>query len=508
MDVAGAPLRIVVLDGADHRVLRELLAAGRLPVLAGLRARGASVTAETVGGVFEEAVWPTVFSGMRLGDHTSQHFVHFEPATHGLRIEREPQALEPFWLHLPDRGREVLAVDVPQIHPHPDSQAAEVCCWSAWSAPHRPVASPRSLLSELGSTGTAGWLHEFDALPSLDDERRFSARSTAAVVDRSRRVAPLAASRRVACLGLHELHGIAHVLGHHWLDDHPHRPWPREPELITAVYEAADEALRPFVEDPNTNVVVIAAQGFEPARSSNPVLDGLLERAGLSVPAGPADGEDGQRSRRLDPMRLLRAWLPAELRERLAVRVLPQSVQERLMAQQFRDHLDWARTRAFTVPSWTTGYLRINLAGRERFGIVPPEAYGPLLAELTELLGGLVDASTGAPMVAEVIPMRDRFPGRGADDLSDLAVVWAPDRPVRRVSHPRLGTWEAASDYHRFRWSDHHGHAVAYLAGPAILPCEEVAPVDIAGAAATFLRLAGVRPPSSLGAGAWDPILR
>ncbi len=485
------------------------MAAGRMPVLEALRARGATVSSETVGGVFEEAVWPTVFSGTNLGDHAAQHFTRFDPATHGLRLQREPAGLEPFWLHLPDRGGEVLAVDLPQVHPHPDSQAQQICCWSAWSAPHRQVASPRSLAAELGNPATRAWFHEFDSPPSLADERRFSARSAAAVAARSRRVAPLVARRRIACVGVHELHGIAHVLGHHWLDDHPHRPWRREPDLITAAYEAADDALRPLVEDPAANVVLLAAQGFEPANSSNPVLDGLLERAGLAVPAGISNGVTGPGTlrQRVDPMGLLRRWLPADLRERLAVRVLPESAQQRLMSQKFRHHLDWTRSRAFSLPSWTTGYIRINLTGRERFGIVPPMTYESLLREISNLVVGLVEADSGAPMVAEVIPMRSRFPGARAEALPDLAVVWALNRPIRRVFHPQMGTWEADSDYHRFRWSDHHGHAVTYLAGPGIRPSDEVQSVDIAGAGATFLRLAGVRPPSSLAAGAWDAVL-
>jgi predicted AlkP superfamily phosphohydrolase/phosphomutase len=505
-----APLRVVAVDGADGRVLSELMAAGRMPVLESLRARGATVTSETIGGVFEEAVWPTVFSGTGLGDHGSQHFVHFDPNTHGLHLEREPAGLEPFWLHLPDRGRDVLAIDLPQVHPHPDSRAEHICCWSAWSAPHRPVAVPKGLAAELGKVTTHEWLHEFAAPPTAEDERQFSVRSAASVLERSRQVAPALARRRIGCVGVQELHGVAHLLGHHWLEDHPHRPWAREPELVTAVYEAADAALGPLVDDPAANVVVLTAQGFEPARSSNAVLDGLLERAGLCVPAGGSDHRvTASPSRRVpDPMTLLRRWLPPDLRERLATRILPESVQERLMAQKFRDHLEWSMTRAFVVPSWTTGYIRINLNGRERLGIVPQAEYESLIAEVTNLVLGLTEADSGAPLVREVIPMRARFDGPKADALPDLGVVWALDRPVRRVSHPQLGAWEADNDYHRYRWSDHHGGSVSYLAGPDIRATSEVHQVDIEGAAATFLRLVGVRPPTTLRAGPWNQVLR
>ena len=75
------PLRIVVLDGTDHRVLDDLLAAGRLPVLAEFRNRGAKVEADTIGGVFEEGVWPTVFSGVGLGTHGSSISLGSTPVT-------------------------------------------------------------------------------------------------------------------------------------------------------------------------------------------------------------------------------------------------------------------------------------------------------------------------------------------------------------------------------------------------------------------------------------------
>ena len=36
--------------------------------------------------------------------------------------------------------------------------------------------------------------------------------------------------------------------------------------------------------------------------------------------------------------------------------------------------IDWARTKAFTLRADLQGYIRINLAGREGRGLVPPAA--------------------------------------------------------------------------------------------------------------------------------------
>ena len=43
---------------------------------------------------------------------------------------------------------------------------------------------------------------------------------------------------------------------------------------------------------------------------------------------------------------------------------------------------DWSRTTAFPLPTDQHGWIRINLSGRERLGIVPPEAYEQACAEL------------------------------------------------------------------------------------------------------------------------------
>ena len=111
-------------------------------------------------------------------------------------------------------------------------------------------------------------------------------------------------------------------------------------------------------------------------------------------------------------------------------------------------------------------------------------------------------------MVKRVIRMRQTFPVPVPTSSQIWSSSGCQDRPIRQVAHPSLGRWEADSDYHRHRWCDHHGRAVAYLAGPDIRSGEETYQVDIAGAAATFLRLAGVRPPSSLPAGPWEHVLR
>src|SRR3954470_1589456 len=162
-----------MVDGADMRVVDGLLAAGRLPALARFRARGASVSFPTPADVIEEAVWPSLVSGEPPGDHASSFLREFDPATMGLGGTRGAD-VEPFWLHLPDRGNGGLVLEAPQIHLHPDSRAEQVCGWNAWSAPHRAVHSSAELRRELRAFRPARRVEEFARPPTGEDERALS----------------------------------------------------------------------------------------------------------------------------------------------------------------------------------------------------------------------------------------------------------------------------------------------------------------------------------------------
>ena len=76
-----------------------------------------------------------------------------------------------------------------------------------------------------------------------------------------------------------------------------------------------------------------------------------------------------------DSLWRLRAALPTGLRAWVA-RVLPNRLTLELTARLEMRGVDWTKTSAFMVPSGDCGYIRLNLRGRERDGIVSPEEVG------------------------------------------------------------------------------------------------------------------------------------
>ena len=461
-----APLVVVCVDGGDERIVDRLLAAGRLPYLADFLAHGSRVAMETLGDTLEECVWGPLLAGVPPGDHALTHFLEFDAATQGLRLRRE-SVLEPFWIHLGERGRGCLAFDVPESHPHPASRADEVCGWSEVSPSHRPLFTSAEVRAQVRLAGRPSNLAEPTAELTPESERRLVAGLIANQARRFSAIGPLLSGRPVACIGVHESHVAVHALGHHAdIGFHWKAPELPQPALLEAPYVALDRSLAGVAANVRgANVAIVFARGIRPANHSGPLLEALLERAGLLVKSGDSSSSAGGPPARVPLIERVRRLVPERTRERVATALLPQGLQVRLAGAAFRDAYDWSRTAMFPLPTWGAGLLRVNLLGRERFGMVAPEERDELLAAVRLLLRETVNADTGRPLVAEVYES-SAFPGRLAHLLPDLLVVWAGDRPARRASHPRLGTWEAA--VWPKRWTEHRRRATVLLAGPGV----------------------------------------
>jgi predicted AlkP superfamily phosphohydrolase/phosphomutase len=83
-------------------------------------------------------------------------------------------------------------------------------------------------------------------------------------------------------------------------------------------------------------------------------------------------------------------------------------------------NVDWSRTRAYGLG---INGLYINLAGRERWGIVPPGDRSALMEELAHKLEGLIDPATGEHAILHAY-LRDRaYHGRGALEIGPDLVI-------------------------------------------------------------------------------------
>jgi predicted AlkP superfamily phosphohydrolase/phosphomutase len=100
----------------------------------------------------------------------------------------------------------------------------------------------------------------------------------------------------------------------------------------------------------------------------------------------------------------------------------------------------WPQMKAFALPSFSEGFIRINLKGRDAQGIVEPAEYHTMCAEIIRILQKMKDARTGQPMVGRV----DQTRQNPLDDDphlpdADLVVIWQEKTVADGVTIDGLG---------------------------------------------------------------------
>jgi predicted AlkP superfamily phosphohydrolase/phosphomutase len=279
---------------------------------------------------------------------------------------------------------------------------------------------------------------------------------------------------------------------------------PREGEALRHalrdVYAAADAAVGRLVDaaGDGVTVVVFSLHGMGPNTSrAERVLPRMLARV-LAGPRAPAaDDEAGGALDRL------RRRIPVEWRSAVRRR-LPVAWQDGLTAFWRTGGLDWSRTRALCQVADAQGYVRVNLRGRERDGIVPPgAAYDALCREIAAGLVSFRDADTGEPVVSRVVRVRDELPdGPGRRHLPDCVVCWS-DSPAavhRCLASDDFGEipWPTPGGTPDGRSGNHRSEGFVVVAGPGAGAGHAVAGGHIADLAPTLCALLGVEPPGQM----------
>ena len=132
---------------------------------------------------------------------------------------------------------------------------------------------------------------------------------------------------------------------------------------------------------------------------------------------------------------------------------------------RYRQH--WPLMRAFALPSFYDGQVRLNVEGREGSGVVPQSRYGQACHEVEALLGECRDPRSGRAAVADVVRLRDGDPLSPDGHVGDLQVRWSG--PLEALEHPRWGTVGPLP----YRRTGGHGpNGFAFVAGPRIEPCD------------------------------------
>jgi predicted AlkP superfamily phosphohydrolase/phosphomutase len=500
------------LDGLEVTLAERLMAEGEMPALAELAARSARFRLDHGPAQRTGLAWEHVASGLSPDAGRRWAAVEFDPATYS--AWQEGARFDPWWGGL---DRKVVVFDTPYVDLRRARNTRGVVGWGAHDPGIDLDACPHELLAEFegrfGAYPAPEWTYGMP-FPSKTRTQTMGETLCRALDVRTRAARWLATERLgdwdlfVAVAG--EAHGAMEGLWHGLDPGHPHHAHPSAPaagEALLALHRALDRMIAELVSAADgAAVVAFTMGGMGPNHSdvsSMVLLPELLYRHAfgkplLAVPPEWSAAPDAvpvlkeeepwarasrawvpdpapPRSVGTSPLHALARRLPAPVKA--ALRELRPAGGARPQAETMgRQGLNWqpaARYRAhwpgmpaFALPSFYDGRIRVNLAGRERDGMVPPSRYEETLRELETLLGECRNPRTREPVVEFFERASTRDPLALAGSEADLLVIWRG--VVTALEHPRLGL---IGPVPLRRTGGHTGpHGMAYLAAPGVEP--------------------------------------
>jgi len=132
----------------------------------------------------------------------------------------------------------------------------------------------------------------------------------------------------------------------------------------------------------------------------------------------------------------------------------------------YRRH--WPTMPAFVLPTFSDAHVRINVQGRERDGIVPPDRYRAVGEDVIDIVRRCRDPRTGEPVLEDALWTHeggDPFDPVAPD--ADLVLFWR--RPVDAFEHPDVGV---VGPFPFMRTGEHSSNGFAYITGPGIEPAD------------------------------------
>lgn len=443
-----ARLLILGLDGATFDVIDPLIAAGRLPNLARLRAQGLSAPLRSTEPDITPIAWTSCRTGVNAGKHGVFNFWHLEDYEWVLSnsLDIKVPAIE----HILSRqGLRVCTVNVPITYP-PQAVNGYVISGLPTPGPESNFTYPPGLyarlLANVGDFDTDGYgdldfSQPTQTLKYLFERHRRRRKVTRSLLaqenwDYFMVVFTIADKIQHAFWRAREL----------WQKGDPHPLVQRFGEAIDLCYELLDETVGQLLADctDDTTVLAVSDHGFGPAYHE--VYPNIwLQQQGYM---------------RLRPFQ--KAWARQVRWKRHRGVPLPH-----IEVGPPGRRVDWRKTSAFGGLYVESRSIHLNLIGRHPHGIVPPgSAAEKLIQRLVDDLQSLKMPS-GEAIFGSVTRPQELYHGPYASQTAELVLI--PADPSTRI----LGKITADALVHkldspRASTGNHRTLGVLFARGPGV----------------------------------------
>lgn len=489
---------IIFLDAAEHTLVEAWMQDGSLPNLSALKRRGSYAVLDEAAGDINGQPWPTFYTGQNPGQHGIYHYIQWQPgASATRRISKDwPANPKPFWRRFGEDDPFVVALDAPGTPEPVPFNGIELVGW----ATHDTLAA--GYYERFYIEGTKAAL---DNRPVSEEKYGLLPADDLKKIMRELESAP----RRMTGLAKHfydqpwQLFMVGfsstHRGGHKFWDLSSAHPIPSDADskilsgALKKIYMACDQAVGELLAGVGQDVtaLVLAVHGMGENYTRTTVLPEIL----ASILAAQDTFKRHVNSSGF--LRRIRGLFPASFRHVVKTN-LPVWLQDRLTAYWQMERIK-RDSPVLIIPSDFDGCLQINLQGREKYGVVPPEDYQKWIALLKDALPTFKDADTGEPVVRAVLTREELgLHGKNLHHFPDLTIKWhyTPVKKHRAIVSERYGEipWPTPGFVPTGRSGNHRAQGFLFAAGPGIPAGRKLKNPRVLDLAPTILGLLGMQP--------------
>jgi predicted AlkP superfamily phosphohydrolase/phosphomutase len=453
----------------DSALIQHWASAGVLPNFQRLMNEGSWFELESPAQVLHTSTWPSFATGTLPGRHGVYYPFQPKPGhQQAQHVAADEYGAPSFW-SLADRlGKRCLVYDVPETFPEAGFKGRAIFEWGTWAWYGERAAQPQRLLTDIRE-------HFGDYPLGIEAMRLGLGRPSRTVLQKK---LPASVLHKRDSLQWLMQQGEWDLVVAAYCETHPaaHYLWPdgaRDPAKTDAsrfgpmhsVYAAVDGAIGTLQATlpPNAALLIVSGDGARPNNTGWHLLPAVLEKLGYLNAGADNAGSGLAKPRSL--VGRAKALMPPRVR-RLIADSLPWKLRSKLGAH-LEAQVDWAHTRAFTLPTDLEGCIRINLKGREPQGIVAPgDEYKAICEDLRARLSGIINPATGKSAVSKVWIRDEVFPGARRDQLPDVVVSWNDEAPIAALEIPGVGVVAGPSPDPRS--GTHSGSGFLLAWGPGI----------------------------------------
>lgn len=528
------PVIAIGMDAAEPSLLEDWMSQGYLKNLSRLRERGIYGRLQNFDDSNVETAWTTFATGCSPQKTGFWAHMGFKEGTYETETRSAYDFKEYPAFYALGKDYRVAAFDVPQVRLTPQINGVQVGGWGAHS-PQVPTASlPESLLEELEKQhgGSPALHNDYSVCLNLEQTLKIEDRLKTGILRRVATCRDLLERENwdLFLTVFNDPHSAGHIFWHLSQPDHPlyetfksrisHDP-------LLAIYQAMDDAIGKILEKApdNAYIVIFSAHGMGSATIDLPSFVYLpefmyrfnfpgqwrLAHGDISKPLPPPLTEMkwnywerhlwGDKYESNPIRRFLRKETPTRIFKILEPYLDRSEEPDIISHSQLRRQGEkvvpwnpaqwykplWPSMKAFAIPSFAEGYIRINLEGREPQGKVTASEYHDLCDEICEKLYALKEPRQGIPMVKKIVRTRkdpnDRNP-KLPD--ADLIIVWQDDYPTDVIDSPDYGRFGPLPHY---RSGSHREKGLILAAGPNIEANTTISSGHVLDLAPTLLSL-------------------